>query len=267
MQTAEEKIIELTQQLTQEQLARQQAEATLEKTEEARQEFISLVAHELRVPMTSIKGYTDFLLKGIMGPINDTQLNFLNVIRTNVERMSRMVSDLSDINKIQGKQLQIKLAEVNLATALTAVIEKQQNDIELKSHTLTTTISDNVSTLHCDKTRLMQILNNVIGNAIKYTPENGAITIAATLEDKNSVHITVKDNGIGIVENEQARIFEAFFRASDEKTRQTPGNGLALHLTQLLVEMQQGHIWFESSPGQGSTFHITLPHTSAQVNS
>jgi len=259
MQTAIEKIAELTQTLEQERLARQQAEAALTEAQQARQDFVSLVAHELRVPMTSIQGYTDLLLKGIMGPINDPQQNFLNVIRTNVSRMSRMVADLSDINKIEGSHLQLNLAAVNLSSALAETLKKQQRAIEAKALTLTTTLPAELPALHCDKTRLIQILGNVISNAIQYTPDNGTITLTATVEAGENIHISLQDNGIGIVANEQNRIFERFFRASDAETRQTPGNGLALHLTQLLVELQNGRIWFESTRGEGTTFHILLP--------
>ncbi len=251
----------LKQALEQEQQARHQAEADLNAAEEARQEFVSLVTHELRVPMTSIRGYTDLLLKGIMGPVNEAQTNFLNVIRTNVERMSRMVADLSAINKIEGERLKLTLTEVELMPAVEEVLQPHKDAMEEKELTLKQDIPENLPQLTCDRQRLIQILSNVLSNAIQYTPQGGTINIRAKPAPDNDkyVHISVQDNGIGILEHEQAQIFEKFFRASDEETRQTPGNGLALHLSKLLAELQNGRLWFESTRGTGSIFYLSLP--------
>ena len=117
-----ENIKELSEALERERKARLEAEAAIAASETARQEFVSLVAHELRVPMTSIKGYTDLLLKGIMGPVNEAQTNFLEVIRSNVERMSRMVSDLSDINKIEGERLELDFMTIPLTEVMDEAI-------------------------------------------------------------------------------------------------------------------------------------------------
>lgn len=244
MENLQEKVAELT--------------AAIEAEREARQEFVSLVTHELRVPMTSIKGYTDLLLKGIMGPINETQTNFLNVIRTNVERMSRMVADLADINKIEGERLPLNLTAVPLADALKEAVHAHTHAIEAKAQTVTTTLPDDLPPVQGDRARLIQVLSNLIGNASQYSPESGVIAITAAAVD-GEIHIAIQDNGIGILENEQPRIFEKFFRASDEETRQTPGNGLALHLSRQLVALHNGRIWFESQRGAGATFHVALP--------
>lgn len=263
MENLEEKVHELTESLETERRARQTAEAATEAAEQARQEFVSLVTHELRVPMTSIKGYTDLLLKGIMGPINDPQKNFLNVIRTNVERMSRMVADLSDINRLEGERLPLNLTAVSLADVVKEAVQAHAHAIEGKAQTVTTTLPDNLPPAYGDRTRLIQVLSNVVGNATQYTPESGVIEITAEALPQAEIHVMVQDNGIGILESEQSRVFEKFFRASDEETRQTPGNGLALHLSRQLMELHNGRIWFESKRGAGTTFHIVLPATPA----
>ena len=267
-ETRDEELKQVSKALAQERQARQDAEAALEAAERTRQDFISLVTHELRVPMTSIKGYTDLLLKGIMGPVNDAQAGFLRTIRSNVDRMSRMVSDLSDINKIEGGRLKLTFAEVTLNAALDEAVKAFNDEIEQKGQILTQAIPPDLPLLWCDHTSLIQVLGNLIGNATKYTPEGGAITIAADrwTGDKAGIHIVVRDNGIGILPEEQPRVFEKFFRASDEETRQTPGNGLALHLSRLLMELHGGRIWFESERGKGSSFHLLFPTPEAPLN-
>lgn len=235
-------------------------EQALEVERQARQDFVSLVTHELRTPMTSIKGYTDLLLKGIMGSVNDAQQNFLQTIHSNIERMSRMLSDLSDINKIEGKCLNLTIEPVEVSPAVEDTLRGIRDRIEDKSQTLHVSVPGDLPTVNCDRERLIQILGNVLRNAVTYTPEGGSIelTIEADREE-GCLQVQVQDDGIGIPKDEQDRVFEPFFRASDEKTRQTPGNGLALHLTQQLLTLQDGEIDFESERGVGTTFRFTLP--------
>ncbi|MBN2390644.1 MAG: HAMP domain-containing histidine kinase [Anaerolineae bacterium] len=253
----------LTEALVREQQARQEAETALAEAQRARQQFVSLVTHELRVPMTSIKGYTDLLLKGIVGPLNEAQTNFLQTVRFNVERMARMVADLGDINKLEGQILTFTPAAVALNTALNEALRPLEKAIAQKSQTITRTISDDLPALWCDHDRLVQILGNLLSNAHLYTPEGGDVTITAEfVPDASAVRVALRDNGIGILPEEQHHVFEMFFRASDEETRQVPGNGLALHLSKRLIEQQDGQLWFESQRGVGSTFTFQLPSQS-----
>lgn len=246
--------------LAQERQARQEAEAALAEAQHARQQFVSLVTHELRVPMTSIKGYTDLLLKGIVGPLNEAQTNFLQTVRSNVERMARMVADLGDINKLDGQTLTFTPTTIALDVALNEALRPLESAIAQKGQTVTRAIPDGLPALWCDHDRLVQVLGNLLSNAHLYTPEGGVIAISAELAaDAPAVRIDVRDNGIGILPEEQHRIFEMFFRASDEATRQVPGNGLALHLSKRLVEQQGGQLWFESQHGAGATFILQLP--------
>lgn len=256
-----DKITELTEALERERQARIEAETDVQAAKASQYEFITLVTHELRVPMTSIKGYTDLLMKGLMGPVNEAQINFLNVIRSNVERMSRMVSDLSDINKIAEQRLKLNLSAIPFKPVLENVIQNYEDILAQKNQTLTQQLPEVLPNIYADRTRFYQTLDNLINNATKYTPEGGCIVISAkyACEDDDYLDITVQDNGIGILTGEQNRVFEKFFRASDEETRQTPGNGLALHLSKILTEMQGGRIWFESQRGQGTTFHLRMP--------
>jgi signal transduction histidine kinase len=250
----------LQEALTREQQARQEAETALAEAQRARQQFVSLVTHELRVPMTSIKGYTDLLLKGIVGPLNEAQTNFLQTVRSNVERMARMVADLGDINKLDGRILTFTPTAVALNVALNEALRPLENAIAQKGQTVTRIIPEELPALWCDHDRLVQVLGNLLSNAHLYTPKGGIITIAAEpAPDMPAVRVAVRDNGIGILQEEHHRIFEIFFRASDEETRQIPGNGLALHLSKHLIEQQGGQLWFESQRGAGTTFTFQLP--------
>lgn len=236
------------------------AEQAAEDERNARQAFVSLVTHELRTPLTSIKGYTDLLLKGIMGPVTDAQENFLQTIRSNAERMSGMLADLSDINKIEGERLKLTLEPVEVAPAVEETLEGFRDQADRKSQTLQVTVPEELPPVRCDRERLIQILGKLVQNAVIYTPEGGTIEVTVgTDRAEDRLRVQVRDNGIGIPEDEQDRIFERFFRASDEQTRQTPGNGLSLHLCKQLLALQDGDITFESEQGVGSTFQFTLP--------
>jgi len=258
--SATDEVRALKEALAREQQAREEAEAALAAAQRARQQFVSLVTHELRVPMTSIKGYTDLLLKGIVGPLNEAQTNFLQTVRSNVERMARMVADLGDINKLEGQTLSFTPTAVALDVALDEALRPLETAIAQKDQTVTRTIPTDLPALWCDHDRLVQVLGNLLNNAHLYTPEGGVLTITAEfVADVPAVRVAVRDNGIGILPEEQHRIFEMFFRASDEETRQVPGNGLALHLSKRLVEQQGGQLWFVSQRGAGSTFNFQLP--------
>ena len=258
MNNSDERMIALERELEAMRVRCRKVETALQEEREARQAFVSLVTHELRVPMTSIKGYTDLLLKGIMGPVNESQHSFLETIRANVERMSRMVADLSDINKIEGDRLKIALEPVEVEPAVEEAVASIREASEDKSQILQVSLPSSLPPVRCDRARFIQVLKNVLRNAVQYTPEGGAIDVVVNAEN-DALKVAVQDDGIGILEDEQDRIFEQFFRASDEETRKTPGNGLALHLSRQLLALQDGHIGFESERGMGSSFYFTLP--------
>ncbi len=234
---------------------------------QAKSEFVSLVAHELKNPMTSIKGYTELLLGGKVGPINEMQTNFLNTIRSNVERMSTLVSDLNDISKIEAGRLRLEFRAVDLNDVLDEVLRSTRRQIEEKRQVVNVHLPEYLPPIWADRTRLAQILVNLVSNANKYTPEEGQIVIGAEATSNRwdvdgadqVVHVWVKDNGIGISPEDQPKIFQKFFRSEDYKAREAPGTGLGLSITKSLVEMQGGRIWFESEFRKGTTFHFTIP--------
>ena len=233
----------------------------------AKSEFVSFVAHELKNPMTSIKGYTELLASGAVGGINEMQTNFLNTIRSNVERMSTLVSDLNDNSKIEAGRLRLDFKAMEVSDLVDEVLRSTKRQLEDKKQTVDVELSGKLPQVWADRTRVGQVLTNLVSNAHKYTPEGGTLRVGAedtvNLWDREGagrvVHLWVKDNGIGISAEDQAKIFQKFFRSEDSKAREAPGTGLGLNITKSLVEMQGGRIWFESEYRKGTTIHFTIP--------
>ena len=233
----------------------------------AKSDFVSFVAHELKNPMTSIKGYSELLAAGAVGAINTQQANFLNTIHSNVERMSTLVSDLNDNSKIEAGRLRIEFKAVEVNELVEEVVKSTKRQIDDKKQTILAEMPPQLPMVWGDRIRLGQVFINLISNATKYTPEGGALVVGAessvnTWDPEGAgkvVHFWVKDNGIGISPEDQAKIFQKFFRSEDQKAREAPGTGLGLNITKSLIEMQGGRIWFESIYREGTTFHFTVP--------
>ncbi|MGB8984246.1 MAG: GAF domain-containing protein [Anaerolineales bacterium] len=233
----------------------------------AKSDFVSFVAHELKNPMTSIKGYTELLAAGSVGQITEMQANFLSTIRSNVERMSALVSDLNDNAKIEANRLRLDYKPVNVAEVVDEVVRSTKRQIDDRRQTIEFQLSSDLPQVWADRIRVGQVLTNLVSNAHKYTPEGGNVIVGAEAANnqwdpegaKRVVHLWVKDNGIGIGIEDQAKIFQKFFRSDDSKAREAPGTGLGLNITKSLVEMQGGRIWFDSEFRKGTTFHFTIP--------
>jgi signal transduction histidine kinase len=239
----------------------------VQRANEAKSEFVSFVAHELKNPMTSIKGYTELLAAGSVGQINEMQSNFLGTIRSNVERMSALVSDLNDNAKIEAGRLRLEYRPVDIPDVIDEVIRSTRRQVEDKKQSVEVKLPEQLPRVWADRIRVGQVLTNLVSNAHKYTSEGGIILLGAesTVNQwdpagaKQVVHLWVKDNGIGISVEDQAKIFQKFFRSDDSKAREAPGTGLGLNITRSLVEMQGGRIWFDSEFRKGTTFHFTVP--------
>ncbi|MCI0611333.1 MAG: GAF domain-containing protein [Anaerolineae bacterium] len=233
----------------------------------AKSDFVSFVAHELKNPMTSIKGYTELLAAGSVGTINEMQTNFLGTIRANVERMSALVSDLNDNAKIEVGRLRLDYKPVDVPDIVDEVVRSTKRQVEDKRQDVELRLPEQLPQVWADRIRVGQVLTNLVSNAHKYTPEGGRILVGAEATRnqwdpegaKQVVHLWVKDNGIGISIEDQAKIFQKFFRSDDSKAREAPGTGLGLNITKNLVEMQGGRIWFDSEFRRGTTFHFTVP--------
>jgi len=237
-------------------------QANLDKTQ-----FISFVAHELKNPMTSIRGYTDLLRSGAMGQMSDMQDQFLGTIRSNVDRMTRLVSDLSDLGRIETGHMRLELAPIRVQDVVDETIRGLQGQIEEKQQMLTIDMPDDLPMIMADHTRMVQVLTNLVSNAHKYTPEEGAIRVEVQCvnehnqtinADQQMVQLRVVDSGIGMDEQELEQLFTKFFRSQRAKDM-AQGTGLGLTITKNLVEGHGGRIWVTSQPGEGTTFNFTVP--------
>jgi signal transduction histidine kinase len=231
--------------------------AAVQAANKAKSEFVSVVTHELRIPMTSIKGYTDMI--GMMGQVNDQQKGFLDIIRSNVERMSVLVSDLSDVSRIESGRLAIEVDEkVDLKAVLDALMPPMQAEIDRREHKVKIEFADKLPTVRADPARVTQILTNLVSNAYKYTPNGGTITIKAH-KDGGLVRCDIVDTGVGMSPEDLSKLFTKFWRADDVYVREQPGTGLGLTIVKNLVELQGGEMVVSSKKGVGTTFSFTLP--------
>lgn len=228
-------------------------------------EFVATVSHELRTPMTSIRGYTDVLLMGAAGALNENQAHFLNIIKSNTERLNILVNDLLDVSRIESGQVTLSPQALDLRELAEDVIEDvlRRSQEENKPMALSLNAPRKLPPVYGDMERVRQVLSNLVFNAYHYTPENGTITvhIHPLNGDVNQVQVDVEDNGVGIAREDQERIFERFYRGEHPLVLATPGTGLGLSIVKQIVEMHKGRIWMKSSgiPGEGSTFSFTLP--------
>jgi signal transduction histidine kinase len=233
----------------------------LECLDEAKQEqaeFVSTVTHELRIPMTSIMGYTDLLRQGAMGEVNDNQLNFLNVIRDNVARMSRLISDLSDIHKIESGRMHLEPEPLSVSNAVQSGLELAKKTLNGHGSAVEIAIAEDLPLVKADSRRVAQMVQYLLENAVLYSPAGQPVMVKAQQEE-NFVRLMIVDRGIGIKLEDQPHIFTQFFRSEVEEVRDHKGWGLSLSLVKSLAEFSGGQAGYETEPGAGSTFWFTLP--------
>lgn len=239
----------------------EQAQADAESANRAKSEFLSGVSHELRTPLNAIIGFSKLLLNPRVGPLNEDQSEYTRDIVQGAEHLLQLINDILDLAKIEAGKMQIDIAPFalveTLEQSLTIVREKARNH----SMKLETDFEDRVLdvVIRADQRRVKQVMYNLLSNAVKFTPDGGTISIGARCEDEEHVVVWVRDSGIGIPEEFQARIFGAFEQVDTSYTKQQQGTGLGLALTRRIVSMHGGDIWVESKPDEGSVFSFRLP--------
>jgi signal transduction histidine kinase len=236
----------------------------IQTANKAKSDFISVVTHELRLPMTSIRGYTDLIASGMVGPLTEQQEQFLGVVKRNLDRMNILIRDLEDINRIESGRMPFNLTLVDLHEVVTDVAESMSEATAAKEQSVTVVFGDDFPPVYADPTRLSQVMTNLLSNAHKYSPDGGEIVIEVKGNGRVAT-VSVIDNGIGISAENQAKLFTQFFRAEDPEVRQQLGWGLGLSIVKKMVEAQGGEISFESELGKGSTFTFTVPFAPEDV--
>lgn len=235
------------------------ANEKLQEFDEVKSNFISVVAHQLRTPLSGVKWTLSMLLNGDMGPLNNDQKTFLMKSYESNTRMITLVSDMLVVDRIQSGKAHYGFEHIDIIDLMDNVLFEMSSQA-LKKHILIEYKNkfENLPQVYVNPEGMRAVLQNLLENAIKYTIEGGKIEIDVKKEN-NSLVISITDNGIGIPKEQQKDIFIKFFRARNAIKYETDGSGLGLYISKTIVEKNSGTIWFESVEGKGSTFYFTIP--------
>ena len=226
--------------------------------EKSRREFVANVSHEMRTPLTSIRGACDTMLQNPDMP-EEMKNVFLNMALTECDRMTNIVSDLLTLSRLDNDKTRWKISSYSITESLKHVTEVIRVDANAHKHTLSLVALPDIPEIEADKERIEQVLINVLSNSVKYTPDGGNITVKASAIDSQTIEITVADNGIGIPKEDVNRIFERFYRVEKSRTSETGGTGLGLAIAKEIVTAHGGTINIESELGEGTSITIRLP--------
>lgn len=234
---------------------RKKIEEDIKKSERLKTEFMNIAAHELKSPVTPIKGYLDLI-------ISDKETNkrikkWAEISQRNLQRLLRLVDEILDVSRLDSDTMRFDMEKISLNKILNEIVEDFRLDVEAKKLDFIIKISNNLPFIYGDKFRLSQVFKNLIGNAMKFT-DNGSITVEAKKLDKNAM-ITIKDTGIGISKDETNKIFTKFYQSYTGHDRKNEGTGLGLFISKEIIDKHNGKIWAESENEKGSEFHVKLP--------
>jgi signal transduction histidine kinase len=238
----------------------------LQELDRMKSAFVGSVSHELRTPLTAIKGYAEFLEDGIGGALPPEQLNFVGEILQGAARLERLVDDLLDFARLESGAFKLVLAEGDLVAKVRAIAHASKPQAAERAITLTLNVPEAAVPLQMDAGRIEQVLNNLVGNALKFTPPGGRVTVTVR-PGADAVRVEVADTGDGIAPGHLPHLFDRFYQVDNTSTRQVGGTGLGLAISKALVEAHGGHIGVESTPGAGSTFWFSLPTAAVPAGS
>lgn len=256
---------------------KEQTNKKLERLERLKSEFISIVSHELRTPLTAIKNSLDIVLSGKSGALTENMDKFMNMAKRNVTRLSGIINDLLDLSKIEAGKMDFKFETIKIEPVIEYVKTSLEEMAREKNLILKTKIEDNSADIYADTHRLEQVLTNLVSNAIKFTPENGQVEIRTEVVDTKDINyveifdeefkqlhgkylvVCVKDNGIGISQENLAHVFDKFAQIENSLSRKVGGSGLGLPIARQLLEAHNGAIWCNSKPDKGSSFYFVVP--------
>lgn len=232
----------------------------LQKANEVKDTFLSTVSHELKTPLTTIIGYVSMMLEGALGGLAEEQRQSLEVVLRRGRNLQSLISDLLSLSRIDARKIELHKDYVDIGKELRGMEEVFSERLKESNLQLEIAFKDHLPRLYADRDRINQVIFNLVGNAIKFTPPGGRVSVQARYRKENSeMEVTVSDTGIGIPEGELGRIFERFYQVDMHDGREYAGTGLGLAIAKELVELHGGGIRAESKPGKGSTFTFTIP--------
>ncbi|MBI4845714.1 MAG: GAF domain-containing protein [Candidatus Omnitrophica bacterium] len=234
-----------------------EANKQLVKLNKMKSDFVSAVSHELRTPLTSIKGYASILSAGRLGDVSEVQAEKLNKINVHSDELIKLVNDLLDIARIESGKIGMNMKHASLIEIIRSIADLFFPQTDEKKIHLVLEIPDEQIKVWMDPSQISRVFIKLIGNALKFTPENGTITIRV-VEAEKFIHVEVADNGIGISREDLPRLFDEFYRVDNAINAEKKGTGLGLSLVKKIVEAHKGAIWVTSEVGKGTSFHFTL---------
>ena len=262
----------------------QEKNKELYRLEHLKSEFVSIVSHELRTPITPLKTALQIISSGRAGAVTGSMNKFLTMANKNIESFAKIINDLLDMSKIEAGKMDYKFSSTNFEKIIDYVISQQNNVAEEKGLKLTTTFDDNFASVFADSSRMTQVLNNLLSNAIKFTREGGTIDISTKIVDAKDINcpesfadeikklkgkyiqVCVKDEGIGIEEENLPKVFDQFKQLESSLSREVGGTGLGLPIVRKILDAHNGAIWAESKINEGSSFYFVLPILSEKSN-
>jgi two-component system phosphate regulon sensor histidine kinase PhoR len=234
----------------------------IRRLERVRRDFVANVSHEFKTPLTAIQGFAETLLGGALADARNNR-RFIEIIRDHASRLGRLTDDLTKLSLIEAGQVELDFQAVDVRELIEGCIETASIKAGPKQIQMTDEIPEGLPRVSADPIRLREVLQNLVDNAVQYTPPGGRIEVRASGDTgaggSRVVHFRVTDSGIGIPQSDQVRIFERFYRVDAARSREVGGTGLGLAIAKHLVEAHGGHIWVESQVGVGSSFHFTIP--------
>ncbi len=250
---AEEKLKKYTDELT-------KANEELKSVDRMKDEFLSNVSHELKTPLVSIEGYSQVIREEVLGTLNDEQKKAMDTVIRNADRLERLINSILYLSIEESGKMKYCFKPIQIADVIEHSVLDMLSQAESRGLNINNEVPDNLPLIQGDDGKLIQVMDNLIGNAIKFTP-SGEITITAR-EDGSNLHVEVSDTGVGIPSEYINNLFDRFYQGDGSTKRKYGGTGLGLHISKLIVEAHNGKIWAESEEGVGATIHVTLPKNS-----
>jgi two-component system phosphate regulon sensor histidine kinase PhoR len=232
----------------------------LRRLERVRRDFVANVSHEFKTPLTAIQGFAETLLGGALED-KDNRAHFVEIMRDHARRLARLTDDLLKLSRIEAGRLELEIRPIRVEALVNGCVETARLNGKSRGLEIHVDLEPNVPPVRGDGAQIGEVLQNLLDNALQYTPSGGRIEVKARSNGHNMV-FTVIDTGIGIPESDLERIFERFYRVDDARSREAGGTGLGLSIARHIVEAHGGRIWVESAVGHGSRFHFSIPRSS-----
>ena len=235
------------------------ANEELKSLDKMKDEFLSNASHELKTPLISIEGYSEVLSAGTLGELNELQKKAVDTVMRNAKRLEHLIDSILYLSIEEAGRMQYTFKPLQIANVIEESVLNMLPQIKKHNLNIKKEVQDNLPLIQIDEDKIMQVIINLIGNAIKFTPSGEIVVKAYVGEDDDKLHIEVNDTGVGISKEHINNLFDRFYQGDASTNRKYGGTGLGLHISKLIVEAHHGKMWAESEEGVGTTIHVTLP--------